>query len=59
MTQIKPNIPKSSGRLEIAEANHKRILAYLVSLKDKTAEPNIAVAYHQLGRIAQERQQLD
>ena len=47
------------NELEIAEVGHKHILAYLISLNDKTAEPNIAVAYHQLGIIAEERQQLN
>ncbi|MGB8657505.1 MAG: CHAT domain-containing protein [Candidatus Zixiibacteriota bacterium] len=47
------------GQLATAEQAYKRILGYLVSLSDPEVEPKIATAYHQLGRIAEERQQFD
>lgn len=47
------------NRLEGAEHSHKTIIQYLLTLSDPGAEPNIAVGYHQLGRIAEERQQFD
>ncbi|HTC74966.1 MAG TPA: CHAT domain-containing protein, partial [Edaphobacter sp.] len=47
------------GDLNTAEASYCRWLDYLLSLADPGVEPNIAVAYHQLGRVAEERQQFD
>ncbi|MBM3216691.1 tetratricopeptide repeat protein, partial [Candidatus Poribacteria bacterium] len=45
--------------LDAAESAHQRILSYLLSLGSPDTEPHIAVAYHQLGIIAQERQRFD
>ncbi len=42
-----------------AEGAYRRILDYLASLGEPATEPMIAVAYHQLGMIAEERQQFD
>ncbi|MBU7018636.1 MAG: CHAT domain-containing protein [Theionarchaea archaeon] len=50
---------QEKNELETAEECHQRILAYLHSLNDERVEPNIAVAYNNLGRIAEERQQFD
>jgi len=47
------------NELAEAEAAYQRILRYLGSLNNKNVEPKIAVVYHQLGRIAEERQQFD
>jgi len=47
------------GDMDTAESAYKRILDYLLSLNNPNVEPNIAVAYHQLGIIAEERQQFD
>jgi tetratricopeptide (TPR) repeat protein len=48
-----------SNALESAEADYRRILEFLVSQHDPAVEPQIALGYHQLGRIAQERNRLD
>jgi tetratricopeptide (TPR) repeat protein len=45
--------------LDTAERTHKQILDYLVSLNDSSFDFQVAVVYHQLGMIAQERQQFD
>jgi tetratricopeptide (TPR) repeat protein len=49
----------SINRLKEAAAFHTQILNYLTSLENPAVEDNISVAYHQLGMIAQERQQFD
>jgi tetratricopeptide (TPR) repeat protein len=45
--------------LDTAEAAYRQILAYLGSQSDPDLEPMIAAVYYQLGRIAEEREQLD
>ena len=45
--------------LSIADDIIHRILNYLTALNDADTQPRIAVVYHQLGRIAEERQQFD
>jgi len=47
------------NRLDDAEHFYKTIIQYLQTLSEPEAEPKIAVCYHQLGRIAEERQQFD
>ena len=48
------------NRLDDAEHSHKTIIQYLQkTLPEPEAEPKIAVGYHQLGMIAEERQQFD
>jgi len=47
------------NQLGDAEAAHRSILQYLLSLDDPAVEPQVAVVYHQLGIIAQERGQWD
>jgi len=47
------------NRLDDAEHSYVKIIQYLQTLPEPEAEPKIAVGYHQLGRIAEERQQFD
>ena len=47
------------GEFDAVEDSYLTILRYLTSLGMADNEPKIAVAYHQLGMIAQERQQFD
>ncbi|MCD6214744.1 MAG: tetratricopeptide repeat protein, partial [Candidatus Desulfofervidus sp.] len=49
------------NRIDDAEHSHKTIIQYLQTktLPEPEAERKIAVCYHQLGMIAQERQQFD
>jgi len=48
------------NRLDDAEHSYKTIIQYLQkTLPEPEAEPKIAVGYHQLGIIAEERQQFD
>ncbi|HSB10470.1 MAG TPA: tetratricopeptide repeat protein [Blastocatellia bacterium] len=47
------------GDLDDAELAYEHVLDYLVSLNEPAVEPNIAGVNHQLGRIAEERQQFD
>jgi len=49
------------NRLDDAEHSHKTIIQYLQTqtLSEPETEPKIAVGYHQLGMIAEERQQFD
>ena len=48
-----------ANRLAAAEADYRRGLDFLVSLKDAEVEPQFAVGYHQLGIIEQRRNRLD
>ena len=49
------------NRLDDAEHYHKTIIQYLQTqtLPEPESEPKIAVGYHHLGMIAEERQQFD
>jgi len=47
------------NELANAENAYQRVVDYLISLDDPSVEPKIAVCYHQLGLVAQERQKLD
>ena len=47
------------NRLDDAEHSYKTIIQYLQTLPEPEAEQKIAVCYHQLGMIAEERQQFD
>jgi len=53
------NDAMSRNELGIAEKAHETIIRYLTSLNIPKAERKIAVGYHQLGRIAEERQRFD
>ncbi|MBU7028292.1 MAG: tetratricopeptide repeat protein [Theionarchaea archaeon] len=55
----KANSALRRNELEEAESSHQHIIDYLMSLDDPAVEPKIAVGYHNLGVIAQERQQFD
>ncbi|MBU7029708.1 MAG: tetratricopeptide repeat protein [Theionarchaea archaeon] len=55
----KANSALRRNELETAESSYQHIIDYLVSLDDSAVEPKIAVCYHNLGVIAQERQQFD
>ncbi|RJS85223.1 hypothetical protein CW713_01750 [Methanophagales archaeon] len=58
---VEANDALRENRLNDAEHSHKTIIRYLQTqtLSEPEAEPKIAVGYHQLGRIAEERQQFD
>jgi len=56
---IEANYEQQRNNLVEAESIHKKILNFLLSLGDSSVEPNMSTAYHQLGRIAEERQQFD
>ena len=47
------------GNLDHAESGYKQVLDYMLSLNQPDMEANIARIYHELGRIAQGRQQFD
>jgi len=49
----------SINELEKAETLYTQILNYLISMNYPKADHNIAVSYHQLGRVAEERQKFD
>jgi tetratricopeptide (TPR) repeat protein len=53
------NHAQQRNELETAESAYNRIIDYLKGTGDPSLEPKIAVGYHQLGTIAQERQQFD
>jgi len=48
-----------SADLETAKAVYQEILDELVALNDPSVNGNIAVAYHQLGRVAEEQRRFD
>lgn len=56
---IEANDALSRNDLKSAETSYREILDYLEALKNPDVDPKIAVAYHQLGMIAQERNRLD
>ncbi|MCW3129156.1 MAG: tetratricopeptide repeat protein [Methanophagales archaeon] len=58
---VEANDALRENRLNDAEHSHKTIIRYLQTqtLSEPEAEPKIAVGYHQLGMIAEERQQFD
>jgi tetratricopeptide (TPR) repeat protein len=49
----------SRNELDAAEEEYKRIITYFQSLRDPSVDPHIATGAHQLGIIAEERQQFD
>ena len=48
-----------SHQLALAEATYLRILEFLTADTERAIGPMTAVVYHQLGRVAEERQQFD
>jgi tetratricopeptide (TPR) repeat protein len=43
------------NQLQEAESAYNESLNYLISLNDSASEPKVALCYHQLGRVAEER----
>jgi tetratricopeptide (TPR) repeat protein len=53
------NDAMTRGDPESAEDAYTRVVTYLIALQDPAVEPMLAAAYHQLGMVAEERQQFD